>query len=91
MHRGVFTFVTKLQDEVHRFAIEYQRESRKKQSFSSSLTQVPGVGPATAKVLLKTLKTIKAIAAATEEELAGVQGVSAAAAKALYMHYHPVG
>ncbi len=88
MNQSVFAFITSVQDEVHRFAITYQRQKAKKKTFSSSLTQIPHVGEATAKALLGHFKTVGAIAAATEQELAGVRGVSRTAAAAVYTHYH---
>lgn len=88
MHRGVFTFVTAIQDEVHRFAIDYQRLAAKGKTYGSGLTAIKGIGPATAKALMGHFKTIKAIRGASEEELAVVKGVSRAAAKAVYGHYH---
>ena len=88
MHKGVFKFVTSVQDEVHRFAITYQRASQKKKSFSSSLTQIAGVGEERAKALLAHFKTIKAIQEASEEELAKAKGVTKTAAKEVYAHYH---
>ncbi len=88
MHRGVFTFVTRVQDEVHRFAIAYQRQAAGKKAFSSSLTQIPGVGPKTAKALLSQLGSVKAVGAAGETELAAVKGVSAKAAAAVWAHFH---
>ncbi len=88
LHRGVFPFVTRIQDEVHRFSIEYQRKNAKNKAFASTLTGIKGVGPATGKALMAHFKTLKAIAAASEAELAGVKGVNRAAAKAVYSHYH---
>ena len=89
MHRGVFKFITNIQDEVHRFAIQYQRASHKKKSFSSSLTQIEGVGPARAKALMAAFKTIKAISEASLAELEAAPGVTRAVARAVYDHYHP--
>ena len=91
MHRGVFTFVTRVQDEVHRFALDYQRRAASGKTFSSTLTQIPGVGPKTAKALLQQFKTMKAIGAASAEELAAVKGVSRAAADAVWAHFHKNG
>lgn len=88
MNQNVFAFVTSIQDEVHRFAITYQRQKAKKKTFASSLTQIPHVGEATAKALLGHFKTIGAVAQATQEELAAVKGVSRTAAAAVYAHYH---
>ncbi len=88
MNQSVFAFVTSIQDEVHRFAITYQRQKAKKKTFSSSLTQISHVGEATAKALLGHFKTIGAIAQASQEELAAVKGVSRTAAAAVYANYH---
>ena len=88
MNQNVFAFVTSIQDEVHRFAITYQRQKAKKKTFASSLIQIPHVGEATAKALLGHFKTIGAVAQATQEELAAVKGVSRTAAAAVYAHYH---
>lgn len=89
MHRGVFTLVSSIQDEVHRFAITYQRQRAKGKSFSSTLLSIPGVGPATAKALMAHFKTIKAISQAPQEELLGAKGVNRAAASAVWQHFHP--
>jgi len=89
MHRGPFTFVTAIQDETHRFAIDYQRRLAKGRQLSSSLLGIPGVGPATAKALMAHFKTIRAISQAPLEALAEAKGVNRAAAAAVYAHYHP--
>ena len=88
LHRGVFSFITRIQDEVHRFAIDYQRRMAKGKSFSSTLTSLPGVGPATAKALMGHFKTLRAIEQADEEMLATVKGVSCVAAKSVHEHFH---
>lgn len=89
MHRGVFTFVTSIQDEVHRFAIDYQRRAAKGKSFSSTLTSIPGVGPATAKALMAQFRTLRVISDTPEADLAKVKGVSRKAAAAVWLHFHP--
>ena len=89
MHRGVFTFISAVQDEVHRFSIAYQRENQKKKAYASSLTAVPGVGPATAKALLAEFKTVAAVREAEVQELCRAKGVGEAAARAIYDHFHP--
>ena len=88
MHRGVFTFLSNIQEEVHRFSIEYQRASQKKKSYASSLTAIPGVGPATAKALLAHFKTVGAVRQASAEELEQAKGVGAAAARRVYDWFH---
>ncbi len=67
MHKSVFAFISTIQNEVHRFSIEYQRTAGKKKAFSSTLMQIPGVGQATAKKLLRTMKTVHAISEATPQ------------------------
>ena len=88
MHRGVFTFLANIQEEVHRFSIEYQRASQKKKSYASSLTAIPGVGPATAKALLAQFKTVGAVREASVEELEQAKGVGSAAARHIFDWFH---
>ena len=82
----LFTLIGRMQEEVHRFAITYHHEKHKRSSFASRLDGIPGVGDARKAALMKHFKTVKAIAAATEEELAAVLPKSAAAA--VYQHFH---
>ncbi len=65
---AAFSFIGRIQEETHRFAIEYQRSLRSRH-IGSSLDKIPGVGEKRRSELLKRFKTIKAIAAASEEEL----------------------
>lgn len=76
MHRGVFTFVTSIQDETHRWANDYRRRMQKSRAYSSTLQSVPGVGPATSRALMAHFKTVSAVKEASEEQLAGAKGVS---------------
>ncbi len=86
--RAAFTLVSSIQEEVHRFAIEYHRQKTKKTSLSASLTSIEGVGEARAKALLKHFKTLKAIGAATVEEISQVKGMSKTAAQAVFDAFH---
>ncbi|MBQ6568708.1 MAG: excinuclease ABC subunit UvrC [Clostridia bacterium] len=86
--RKAFALVGRIQEEVHRYAIGYHRQRRAGRTFSSSLTEIDGIGEQRAKALLKSFKTISAIKEATEQQLAGVKGMNAAAAKAVYNYYH---
>ena len=88
MHRGVFTFITGIQDEVHRFSIQYQRRNQKKKSYSSTLTAIPGVGPATAKALLAAFGSVGAVREATLEQLTAAKGVNSRAARAVWEAFH---
>ncbi len=83
---AVFALVGNIQEETHRFAIEYHRKLRQK-TIGSRLDGIPGVGPKRRDALLKKFKSVKAVAAATEEELAAV--VPRDAARAVYGHFHP--
>ena len=86
--RQAFTLVSSIQDEVHRFAIGYHRQARKKKVFSSSLTEIDGIGTERAKALLSYFKTIKRISIAEVEELMQVKGMNRPAAEAVYNYYH---
>jgi len=66
----------RLRDEAHRFAIEYHRKVRGKASLASRLDEIPGVGPARRKVLLKHFGSMKKIRDASVEELSAVPGIS---------------
>lgn len=81
--REVFNFVTAIQDEVHRFTISYSRQKHARTNFELLITKAEGIGPKRASALLKHFKTMKAIKAATEEELLEAPGMTAAAAKSL--------
>lgn len=83
-----FKMITRMQDEVHRFAITYSRKKHASTSFKSSLTEIEGIGPARAKALLKHFKTVSAIKQASTEELAKVDGMTEKTAKAVYDYYH---
>ena len=87
-NRAAFTFITGMQDEVHRFAIGYHKQRRSKSMLSSELTEIEGIGKARAAALLKHFKTVKAIKAATADELAAAPGMTKAAADAVYKHFH---
>ena len=85
-NQAVFAFIGTIQEETHRFAIEYQRSLRRG-TITSGLDKIPGVGTVRREALLKKFKTIKAIRGAEAEELAQV--VPRNTAKAVYDYYHP--
>ncbi len=85
--RQAFTLVSSIQDEVHRFAIGYHRQARSKKAFSSSLTEIDGIGEKRAKALLSYFKTVKRIKEADIEELMQVKGMTRPAAEAIYRFY----
>ncbi len=77
----VFAFCGRLQEEVHRYAIEYHRNLRDKLTQQSRLMQIEGIGKVKAKDIFLKFKSIEKIAAATEEELCSVKGITPALAK----------
>lgn len=87
-HRQVFTLVSSIQEEVHRFAITYHHNKHKKSSLSTSLTKIEGIGDAKARALLKHFKTVTAIKEASVEELLQVNSISKKNAVNIYQFYH---
>ena len=83
----LFHVLTQLQDEVHRFAIEFHRNKRSKRALESELDSIPGVGEKTRDALLKGLKSVKLIREAPLEKIAEITGP--AKAKIIYEHFHP--
>ncbi len=88
-HRRAFTLVSSIQDEVHRFAIGYHRQQRKKTAVSSTLTSIEGIGETRAKALLKHFKTVTAISEADLAELEGAPGMTKPAARRVWEYFHP--
>lgn len=86
--RAAFTLVSTIQEEVHRYSVEYHRSRRKKASLSSSLTSIEGIGENRCKALLKHFKTVKAVSQASVDELAAVKGMNKNAAKAVFEAFH---
>lgn len=72
-----FKLITRIQDEAHRFAIEYHRSLRSKSQVKSVLDEIPGVGPARRKALMRHFKSIEDVKNATVEELCGVPEIPA--------------
>ncbi len=87
--RALFTFLSKMQDEVHRFAIGYHHARRSKSTFRSSLTSIEGVGEVRAKALLKFFRTIDNISKADLEELESAPKMTKDTARAVYRYFHP--
>ena len=82
---AVFALLGRLQEEVHRFAIEYHRTLRGKRMKRSSLDGIPGLGKSREKKLLQRFGTVRAVAAASVEELSAV--LPEAVARAVYDHF----
>ncbi len=83
----LFHVLTHIQDEVHRFAIEFHQNKRSKRALHSELDNIQGIGPKTRDGLLKGLKTVKKIREATLEQLSEVIGPSKATV--VYNYFHP--
>ena len=73
---GLFKLMERIQDEVHRFAIQFHRDKRSKRQVQSELDNIPGIGPKTKEQLLKTFKSIKRIKEASEDDLITLIGHS---------------
>lgn len=87
-NRSVFTLVSEIQEEVHRFSIGYHRKKHAKGGLTLSLTQINGIGEQKAKALFKEFKTIKAIKSASVEDLQRVKGINKDLAEKIYLYYN---
>lgn len=87
MNRRLFTFISSMQDEVHRFAIGYHRTRRKKSQLGVSLTEIKGIGSERAKALLKHFRTVSNIKNAELEELKAAPKMNESAALSVYWHF----
>ena len=83
-----FKLITRVQDEAHRFAIEYHRLLRSKGQVHSILDDIPGIGPTRRKELMRHFQGIDDIKAATVEELSGLPGMNKKAAEQVYTFFH---
>lgn len=79
-----FRLITNMQDEAHRFAIDYHKSLRSKTSVKSALDDIPGIGPARRKALLKHFGSVKSIKQATLEELSNVESMNRKTAEVVY-------
>lgn len=83
-----FQLITRIQDEAHRFAIEYHRSLRSKAQVHSTLDEIPGVGPARRKALMRHFASIEELREATPEKIAEVPEIPENQAKAIYEFFH---
>lgn len=83
-HSEGFKLITRIQDEAHRFAIEYHRSLRSKAQVKSVLDDIPGVGPTRRKALMRHFKSIEDIKNAEMEELCKVSEIPAHIAEEIY-------
>ena len=80
--------ITRIQDEAHRFAIEYHRSLRSKEQVHSILDDIPGIGDTRRKALLRKFKSVENIRDASEEELAQTESMNAGSARQVYEFFH---
>jgi excinuclease ABC subunit C len=87
----VLYFIERLRDEAHRFAVGSHRGRRKRDIASSGLQEIPGVGPARKRALLRHFGTLSTVESASIADLEKVPGISAATAQAIYDFFHANG
>ena len=83
-----FKLITRVQDEAHRFAIEYHRSLRTKDQVKSVLDEIPGVGPSRRKALMKSFSSIEELRAATAEEISEKADIPMHVAEAIHAFFH---
>ena len=88
-HSEGFKLVTRIQDETHRFAIEYHRSLRSKAQVHSRLDDIPGIGPARKKALMRTFRSIEELRAASREQLEEIPELTPEAAGNVFRYFHP--
>ncbi len=87
-HSEGFRLITRIQDEAHRFAIEYHRSLRSRTQVHSILDEIKGIGPTRRKTLMKHYPSLEQIRNATPEELAALPGMNQKAAENVYAFFH---
>lgn len=87
-HSEGFKLITRIQDEAHRFAIEYHRNLRSKGQVKSILDDITGIGPARRKALMRQFKSLEAVKDASLDELAATPGMNTQAARSVYTFFH---
>ena len=83
-HSEGFRLITRIQDEAHRFAIEYHRSLRSKSQVRSILDDIPGIGDTRRKALMRQFKSLDAVKEATVEELSQAPGMNRRAAESVW-------
>lgn len=83
-----FRLITRIQDEAHRFAIEYHRSLRSKEQVHSLLDDIPGIGESRRKALMRRFKSLENIRDASEEELAQTESMNKRSARQVYEYFH---
>ena len=88
-----FSLLTRIQDETHRFAIEYHKSLRAKEQVKSSLDDIPGIGPKRRRILMRYYDNMECLRAASTEEIAGLPGMNRKVAESVsaYLREHENG
>ncbi len=86
-NRRVFTLITNIQDEVHRFAISYHKKLQSKKLLNRELTQIEGIGEKKANLLLKHFGSINKIKNASFEDICKVKGITSKNAESIYKFF----
>ena len=86
-----FRLITRIQDEAHRFAIEFHRSLRSKEQVHSVLDEIPGIGPARRKALMRKFKSLEAVSDASLEELIQTEAMNERSARQVYEFFHAIG
>ncbi len=86
--KTLFTFIYRIQEEVHRFAVSRMSQAKRKTLKTSSLEKIKGVGPSKAKLLLSSFGSLSAIKKATAEELSAVKGINAETAENIFEYFN---
>ncbi len=87
-HPLLYSYLGRVQEEVHRFAISYHRKTRENKKLVSALDQIPGVGPKKKNALLHAFGSVKGVKQATREDLEKVPGIYPALAKKINEYFH---
>ena len=87
-HSEGFRLITRIQDEAHRFAIEYHRSLRSKQQVRSILDDIPNIGETRRKALMRKFRSLEKIREASVEQLREVDGMNEKAAQTVYQFFH---
>lgn len=86
--RRVFTLVSAIQEEVHRYAITYHKQKHGKSALSMTLTKIDGIGEKKALLLLEHFRTLTAIKNADADTLSSVKGISKTDGEKIYAYFH---
>ncbi len=87
-HNPLLLYLMKIRDEAHRFGVTFHRSLRRKQTLSSTLDQIPGVGKEKKKELLRTIGSLQQISRASKEELQTVTGIGPALATEIHQFFN---